>query len=59
MIILHNSDHGANLRGCMGIFTIRLMKKKFRKFLNKNDIPCVYGVLFVVSLSLFADLRPF
>ena len=59
MIILRNSGHGPNLRVCMGIFTIRLMRKKFRKFLNKNDIPCVYGVLFVVSLSPFADLRSF
>ena len=53
VIILRNSGHGANLRVCMGIFTIRFRRKKFRKFLNKNNIPCVNGVLFVVSLSPF------
>ena len=59
LILLRNSGHGANLRVCMGIFTIRFRRKKFQKFLKNNNIPCVYDVLFIVSLSLFADLRSF
>ena len=59
LILLRNSGHGANLRVCMGIFTIRFRRKKFRKFLKNNNIPCVYDVLFIVSLSLFADLMSF
>ena len=40
MIILRNSGHGANIRVCMGIFTIGFRTYKYCKVLNKNDIPC-------------------
>ena len=41
-----------NIRVCMGIFTIGFRRKKFRKFLNKNDVPCFYGLLLVPPLPL-------
>ena len=60
MIISRNSDHGANLRVCMGIFTIGFRSVKIPKISQKKiDIPFIYGVLFVVSLFPFADLRSF
>ena len=40
MIILRNGGHGANIRVCMGIFTIGFRRYKYWKVLNKNDIPC-------------------
>ena len=51
-IILRNSSQGENIRVCMGIFTIGFRRQKFGKILNKNDVPCFYGLLLVLPLPL-------
>ena len=62
VIILRNSGHGANIRVCMGIFTIGFRRYKYWKVLNKNEtliLRCIAYCLFVIlcwteAISRFA-----